>query len=92
METPITDTVESYREAEMRLRHVLLGDGVDMPGLVKGEDLRSRVNRDLRRMRDASARLSLPTSARICSKPRSASLDWKRSCGRSFPLVRELGR
>ena len=53
METPITDTVESYRKAEMRLRQVLLGDGVDTPGLVKGEDLRFRVNRDLRRMRDA---------------------------------------
>ena len=53
METPINDTVESYRKADMRLRHVLLGDGVDTPGLVKGEDLRFRVNRDLRRMRDA---------------------------------------
>ena len=37
----------------MRLRQVLLGDGVDTPGLVKGEDLRFRVTRDLRRMRDA---------------------------------------
>ena len=53
METPITDTVESYRKAELRLRQVLLGDGIDTPGLVKGEDLRFRVNRDLRRMRDA---------------------------------------
>ena len=40
METPINDTVESYRKAELRLRQVLLGDGVDTPGLVKGEDLR----------------------------------------------------
>ena len=53
METPSNDTVESYRKAELRLRQVLLGDGVDTPGLVKGEDLRFRVNRDLRRMRDA---------------------------------------
>ena len=53
METPINDTVESYRKAELRLRQVLLGDGVDTPGLVKGEDLRFRVTRDLRRMRDA---------------------------------------
>ena len=53
METPINDTVESYRKAELRLRQLLLGDGVDTPGLVKGEDLRFRVNRDLRRMRDA---------------------------------------
>ena len=53
MEPPINDTVESYRKAELRLRQVLLGDGVDTPGLVKGEDLRSRVTRDLRRMRDA---------------------------------------
>ena len=53
MDTPSNDTVESYRKAELRLRQVLLGDGVDTPGLVKGEDLRFRVNRDLRRMRDA---------------------------------------
>ena len=53
VETPINDTVESYRKAELRLRQVLLGDGVDTPGVVKGEDLRFRVNRDLRRMRDA---------------------------------------
>jgi excisionase family DNA binding protein len=53
VETPINDTVESYRKAELRLRQVLLGDGVDTPGLVKGEDLRLRVARDLRRMRDA---------------------------------------
>ena len=53
METPINEAVESYRQAETRLRQVLFGDGVDTPGLVKGEDLRLRVNRDLRRMRDA---------------------------------------
>ena len=53
METPINDPVESYRNAELRLRQVLLGNGVDTPGLVKGEDLRVRVNRDLRRMREA---------------------------------------
>ena len=53
METPVKESVESYRKAERRLRQVLLGDGIDTPGLVKGEDLRFRVNRDLRRMRDA---------------------------------------
>ena len=53
METPITDAVESYRTVDLRLRQVLLGDGVDTPGLVKGEDTRLRVTTDLRRMRDA---------------------------------------
>jgi excisionase family DNA binding protein len=48
-----SDPVETYRTADLRLRHLLLGDGVDTPGLVKGEDLRLRVIGDLRHMRDA---------------------------------------
>jgi excisionase family DNA binding protein len=48
-----SDPAETYRTADLRLRQLLLGDGVDTPGLVKGEDLRERVIKDLRRMRDA---------------------------------------
>jgi excisionase family DNA binding protein len=48
-----SDPAETYRKADLRLRQMLLGDGVDTPGLVKGEDLRLRVIKDLRRMRDA---------------------------------------
>ena len=48
-----SDPAETYRTADLRLRQLLLGDGVDTPGLVKGEDLRLRVIRNLRRMREA---------------------------------------
>jgi excisionase family DNA binding protein len=48
-----SDPAETYRTADLRLRQLLLGDGVDTPGLVKGEDSRQRVINNLRRMRDA---------------------------------------
>ncbi len=90
METPINDTFESYRQAETRLRQVLFGDGVDTPGLVKGEDLRLRVNRELRRMRDAfnSAVLADEHTHPQQAEKRLAGLE--EELRRSFPLVREL--
>ena len=48
-----SDPAETYRTADQRLRQLLLGDGVDTPGLVKGDDLRQRVITNLRHMRDA---------------------------------------
>ena len=51
--TPAGDSVETYRKADLRLRLLLLGDGFDMPGLVKGEESRLRVTAELRHMRGA---------------------------------------
>ncbi len=38
---------------EQRLRDVLLGDGMNSPGVVKGEEQRAKVSAHLRRMREA---------------------------------------
>jgi excisionase family DNA binding protein len=51
--TRTSDATEMYRNAERRLRLLLLGDGSDTPGFVKGEESRMRVIAQLRRMRDA---------------------------------------
>jgi excisionase family DNA binding protein len=53
MVTPASGPEEMYRSSDRQLRLLLLGDGVDTPGLVKGEEFRRRVIADLRRMRDA---------------------------------------
>ena len=52
MVTPASRRLEMYRTADRQLRLLLLGDGVDTPGLVKGEDFRGRVIADLRHMRE----------------------------------------
>jgi hypothetical protein len=49
----IDDPVEAYRQADRRLRQALLGDGMYTPGLIKGEEGRTQVARELGRMRDA---------------------------------------
>ena len=46
-------TPEEYHKAERRLRALLFGDGVNTPGLVRGEERRRVVAADLRRMRNA---------------------------------------
>jgi hypothetical protein len=56
LELPVTavdDPLKTYRQAERRLRELLLGDGTVTVGLVKGEERRAEVTRILRRMRDA---------------------------------------
>lgn len=45
--------IEEYRRAELRLRLLLLGDGMDSAGLVKGEESRGHVTTQLRHMREA---------------------------------------
>ena len=47
------DLATTYRTAERRLRDALFGDGTYAAGLVKGEEARRRVSRELRQMRDA---------------------------------------
>ncbi len=53
MVTPVSGPVETYRKADLRLRQLLLGDGVATTGLVRGEEFRLQVTVELRRMRDA---------------------------------------
>jgi hypothetical protein len=50
---PYTDDREEFHGAMRRLRGLLLGDGMDVPGRLKGEEARSQATRDLRRMREA---------------------------------------
>jgi hypothetical protein len=45
--------VEVFRTTELRLRQALFGDGIYSGGLVKGEERRAQVTRDLGRMRDS---------------------------------------
>ena len=50
--TPAGDSEKTYRKVDLRLRLLLLGDGIDMPGLVRGEESRLRVTAELRHMRE----------------------------------------
>ena len=50
---PASEPAKTYRRAEQRLRLLLLGDGVDSPGRVRGEEHRQQVIAELRRMRHA---------------------------------------
>ena len=45
--------VETYRQTELRLRLLLLGDGIDRPPMVKGEEHQRRVQLEFRHLRDA---------------------------------------
>jgi excisionase family DNA binding protein len=49
------EITEAYRVAEQRLRRLLLGDGELEPGIVKGEEARTRVTTSLRHMRESFA-------------------------------------
>lgn len=44
---------QDYRKAERRLRDALLGDGMYSAGLAKGDEARTLVTRELRKMREA---------------------------------------
>lgn len=51
--TAVDELVEMYRTADHRLRLLLLGDGTNTAGLVRGDERRQQVGRELRRMRGA---------------------------------------
>jgi excisionase family DNA binding protein len=53
LRAPAGEPAETYRRAELRLRLLLLGDGIDSPGRVRGEEYRGQVVAELRRMRNA---------------------------------------
>jgi hypothetical protein len=48
-----TDDREEFHGAMRRLRRLLLGDGMGLPGKLKGEEAQAQATRDLRRMREA---------------------------------------
>ena len=50
---PYTDDREEFQGAMRRLRRLLLGDGMGLPGRLKGEEAQAQATRDLRRMREA---------------------------------------
>jgi hypothetical protein len=50
---PYTDDWEEFHGAVRRLRRLLFGDDMGVPGKLKGEEARAQAKRDLRRMRDA---------------------------------------
>jgi hypothetical protein len=50
---PYTDDREEFHGAMRRLRRLLLGDGMGLPGRLKGEEAQAQATRDLRRMREA---------------------------------------
>ena len=45
--------MEKYRKANLRLRLLLFGDGMETPGFIRGDEPRSRVSTELRHMREA---------------------------------------
>jgi hypothetical protein len=47
------ESIAAYRAAELRLRALLLGDGMHEAGHVRGEEARARVSAQLRRLRAA---------------------------------------
>jgi hypothetical protein len=51
--TPASELVARYRRADQRLRLLLLGDGTETAGVVRGEEARLQVARELRHVRDA---------------------------------------
>ena len=51
--TSAADVAEAYRKADLRLRLLLLGDGADIPPLVRGEASRQRVTNEIRHLREA---------------------------------------
>ncbi len=48
-----SEAADAYRKADLRLRLLLFGDGIDTVGQVRGEIQRGQVTAELRRMRGA---------------------------------------
>lgn len=69
------DAIEAHRKVILRLRLLLLGDGSETPGLVRGEDSRVRVSTELRHLRDASDALLEGDERRAEAESRVAHLE-----------------
>jgi excisionase family DNA binding protein len=70
MSVPPSDPVRTYRGADQRLRLLLLGDGMDTVGAVKGDERRQRVLVELRHMRNA-----FDASVLECERGRAAEAE-----------------
>lgn len=76
MTEPVSEPAEAYRKADQRLRLLLLGDGSETPGRVRGEEYRLQVSAELRRMRHAFHDAVLESDVRRAEvEPRAAGLD-----------------
>jgi excisionase family DNA binding protein len=69
------DAAAVFRRAEHRLRAVLLGDGMDLMGLVRGEERREEVTRELRRMHQAFEAALQAGEPEVEAEPRIAELE-----------------
>jgi excisionase family DNA binding protein len=67
-----SDLAEVYRRADLRLRLLLLGDGSESPGLLRGDEFRDRATLELRHMRDAF-REACDRSAEVVAAEESAA-------------------
>ena len=68
------DAAAVFRRAEHRLRAVLLGDGMDLMGAVRGEERREEVARELRRLHQAFETLLQASEPAAEAEPRIAEL------------------
>ena len=76
MTSPVSESAETYRRADQRLRLLLFGDGTETPGRVRGEESRRQVIAELRRMRSAfHALLESEEGQAESVEPRPAGLD-----------------
>ena len=77
MTPSVSELTETYRRADQRLRLLLLGDGSETPGRVRGEEYRQQVTAKLRRMRNAfhDAVLESEESRADHVEPRAAGLE-----------------
>ena len=72
----VSESADTYRRADQRLRLLLFGDGTETPGRVRGEESRQQVIAELRRMRSAfHALLESEDGQAESVEQRPASLD-----------------
>lgn len=71
----VVDTREAFRTTELRLRLLLLGDGSETPGYVKGEEPRRRIGAELRHLREAFDALGDEASRAMTATAQVADLE-----------------
>lgn len=70
------DLIEMYKKADLRLRSLLLGDGLYEAGIVKGDEARTQVVRELARLRAAFDALREREKRQVAAeKARAADLE-----------------
>jgi excisionase family DNA binding protein len=71
----LVDAREAFRATELRLRLLLLGDGSETPGFVKGEDPRRQIAAELRHLRQAFDALGEEASRAMTATAQVADLE-----------------